>query len=187
MVLKTFWRSLHNSLKDLTIYKLKGVGGGGGRVSVIVSECHMLADCKHRNCIIKAKPPLGNHVRKNPGEKTLPTSLHQWLIKRGFFKSLFLLRLLTFFSFKTERCSNPLFIVRVVWDWPREIAFWWQWSVKRALPKRASEVNGPVSMLTVKSWLEPSGASESLSSSAFLKIIFKGKNRNDNVKNKRDV
>lgn len=30
-------------------------------------------------------------------------------------------------------------------------------------------------MLTVKSWLEPSGASESLSSSAFLKIIFKGK------------
>lgn len=56
--------------------------------------------------------------------------------------------------------------------------------MKRALPKRASEVNGPVPMLTVKSWLEPSGASEALSSSAFLKIIFKGKTENDNVKNK---
>lgn len=39
----------------------------------------------------------------------------------------------------------------------------------------SSEVNGPVSMLTVKSWLEPSGASAALSSSAVLKIIFKGK------------
>lgn len=55
------------------------------------------------------------------------------------------------------------------------------------MPKRASEVNGPVSVLTVKSWLEPSGASEALSSSAVLKIIFKGKTENDNVKNKRDV
>lgn len=58
------------------------------------------------------------------------------------------------------------------------------------MPKRASEVNGPVSMLTVKSWLEPSGASEALSASAVLKIIklsLKGKQRNDGVKNKRDV
>lgn len=118
----------------------------------------------------KQKPPPGNHVRKNPLEKMLPTRLHQWLIKGFSFKS-------NFFHIKTERCCNPLLIVRVVWDWPREIAFWWQWSVKRALPERASEVNGPVPMLTVKSWLGPSGASEALSSSAFLKIIFKGKNR----------
>lgn len=55
------------------------------------------------------------------------------------------------------------------------------------MPKRASEVNGPVSMLTVKSWLELSLASEALSTSAVLKIIFKGKTANDNVKNKRCV
>lgn len=42
-------------------------------------------------------------------------------------------------------------------------------------------------MLTVKSWLEPSGVSDALSSWRFLKIIFKGKTENDNVKNKRDV
>lgn len=114
---------------------------------------------------------LGN----NPGEKTLPTALQQWLIKTIFY----------IFSF--SRSLNPLFIVQVVWDRLGEIAFWWQWSEKRALPTRASEVNGPVSTLTGKAWLEPSGASKALSFSAFWKIISEEKTGNDNVKKKGGV
>lgn len=50
------------------------------------------------------------------------------------------------------------------------------------MPTRASEVNGPVSMLTGKAWLEPSGASKALSSSALWKIMVEEKTGNDNVK-----
>lgn len=49
----------------------------------------------------------------------LPDTPHLKLVKkereRHFLKSLFAL-----FCFKTVRCSNPPFIVRVVWDWPRK-------------------------------------------------------------------
>lgn len=114
---------------------------------------------------------LGN----NPGEKTLPSALQQWLIKTIYYIFSFLHSL------------NPLFIVRVVWDWLGGNSLWWQWSEKRALPTRASEVNGPVSMLTGKAWLEPSGASKALSSSVFWKIIFEEKTGNDNVKKKGGV
>lgn len=166
--IQPLWRFLHNGLRDLTIYELKGEKHFCDWITMPHVGWLQVLELYRKS----KKPPLGNHVRKNSREEMLPTSLHQWLVKRDFFKSIF-----TFFCFKTERCSNPLFIVRVVWDWPKEIASWWQRRGKGALPKRASEVNGPVSMLTVKSWLEPSGASEALSTSAVLKIILKGKQK----------
>ena len=74
------WRSFHNRRRDLTIYQL--TGGKSLYDWIIMPHVGWLrAQELYRK---SKKTPLGNQVRKNPVEKTLPTSLHQWLIKRGF-------------------------------------------------------------------------------------------------------
>lgn len=155
------WRFLHNRLRDLTIYELKG----GKNLCDWITMPHV-GWLRAQELYRKSKNRLLGIVSgKNPGRKCC-----QLVFTNDFYPFYF-------FCFKTERCSNPLFIVRVVGDWPKEIAFWWQWRGKGALPKRASEVNGPVSMLTVKSWLEPSGASEALSTSAVWRLSLKWKQK----------
>lgn len=90
---------------------------------MIVSECHMLADCRHRNCIVKAKTASWESCQEKSWGENAANQSSPMTDKKRFFKIPFSSSSSHFFFFKTERCSNPLFIVRVVWDWPREIAF----------------------------------------------------------------
>ena len=184
----------------------------------------MLADCTEMLALGK----------KGKNSKSSGESCQEWSQGGGrcqpvFTNVCFLIVLFfCFFSYsQIQRCSNPHYIVKLVSNWPREMALWWQRrrarardretereserecesererkrerERERALPARASEVNGAVSLLTVKSWavliqrlsflffgLTPKGKQEIISSKhepqlskcfiqSFTKIIFEPK------------
>lgn len=153
---RLLWRFLHNRPKDLTIYKPKKKN-----LCDRITMPHVGWLQANSLCHKSKRHLMGIMTEKIPRRKC----------GHPVFCVLFFI-LFFVLCFKTERCSNPLLIVRLVWVRPREIAFWWKQRLG-ALPKRPTEVNRLLSKLTVKSWLEPSVASKALSVLVVLKRMIK--------------